>query len=73
MEGFSSSNIKTLVMDVLDDSSVQGTVERVIKEAGRVDIVVSNAGVPCYGEHTYYGPLNTHLCSKCRARAGYPN
>lgn len=49
MEGFSSSNIRPLVMDVVDDSSVHGAVEHVVEEAGRIDIVVANAGVPCHG------------------------
>lgn len=49
MEGFSSSNIRPLVMDVVDDSSVHGAVDHVVEEAGRIDIVVANAGVPCHG------------------------
>ncbi|KAF8599709.1 NAD-binding protein [Ceratobasidium sp. AG-I] len=49
MEGFNSPNIRPLVMDVVDDSSVNEAVQYTIKEAGRIDIVISNAGVTCYG------------------------
>lgn len=52
MEGFSSTNIRTLVMDVVDGPSVNEAIKHTIKEAGRIDIVISNAGVTCYGKHT---------------------
>ncbi|KEP49918.1 short-chain dehydrogenase/reductase family protein [Rhizoctonia solani 123E] len=46
---FSHPSIRPLIMDVTSDSSVQKSVEQVIEEAGRVDIVVANAGIPCHG------------------------
>ncbi|KEP49917.1 short-chain dehydrogenase/reductase family protein [Rhizoctonia solani 123E] len=42
-------SIRTLIMDVTSDTSVHKAVERVIEEAGRVDIVVANAGITCLG------------------------
>ncbi|CAE6496465.1 unnamed protein product [Rhizoctonia solani] len=42
-------SIRPLIMDVTSDTSVHKAVEQIIEEAGRVDIVVANAGVPCHG------------------------
>lgn len=60
MEGFSSPNIRLLVMDVVDDPSVHGAIEHVVEEAGRIDIVVANAGVPCHGVYLYNNALSIH-------------
>ncbi|CAE7127318.1 unnamed protein product [Rhizoctonia solani] len=52
LEAVSSSShpsIRPLIMDVTSDSSVQKGVEKVIEEAGRVDVVVANAGIACHG------------------------
>ncbi|KAG9074402.1 hypothetical protein FS749_014050 [Ceratobasidium sp. UAMH 11750] len=49
MEAFTSPNIRRRVMDVTQDESVRKTVEAIAEEAGRIDIVVANAGVPCHG------------------------
>ncbi|KEP47534.1 short-chain dehydrogenase/reductase family protein [Rhizoctonia solani 123E] len=46
---FANTSIRPLVMDVTSDESVRKAVEHVIREAGRVDIVVANAGIPCHG------------------------
>ncbi|CAE6370248.1 unnamed protein product [Rhizoctonia solani] len=46
---FTHPAIRPLIMDVTSDSSVQKSVEQVIEEVGRVDIVVANAGIPCHG------------------------
>ncbi|CAE6511505.1 unnamed protein product [Rhizoctonia solani] len=49
ISSFSHSSIRPLIMDVTSDASVHKAVEQIIEEAGRVDIVVANAGVPCHG------------------------
>jgi len=49
MTGFTSPNVKTLQLDVSSDESVNEAIERVIKEEGRLDIVVSNAGAMALG------------------------
>ncbi|CAE6370113.1 unnamed protein product [Rhizoctonia solani] len=36
-------------MDVTSDESVRKAVNHVIKEVGRVDVVVANGGIPCHG------------------------
>ena len=41
--------IKILTMDVDDDSSVRQAVAEVLADAGRVDVLVNNAGVPGSG------------------------
>ncbi|CAE6456483.1 unnamed protein product [Rhizoctonia solani] len=41
---FVNTSIRPLVMDVTSDESVRKAVEYVIREAGRVDVVVANAG-----------------------------
>ncbi|KDN36842.1 hypothetical protein RSAG8_10540, partial [Rhizoctonia solani AG-8 WAC10335] len=49
ISSFSHPSIRPLIMDVTSDTSVHKAVEQIIEEAGRVDIVVANAGVPCHG------------------------
>ncbi|KAF9266156.1 oxidoreductase [Marasmius fiardii PR-910] len=43
------SRIKKLVVDVTNDESVQKAIEEIYGTEGRIDIVVSNAGVGCTG------------------------
>lgn len=61
-------------LDVTVESSVQQAVERVIREAGRIDVVVNNAGVAYWGlvesftleqakqlfETNFFGPLRVN-------------
>ena len=41
--------IELLSLDVTDDSAVQEVVNTIITNEGKIDIVVNNAGVGCYG------------------------
>ncbi|EMD42280.1 hypothetical protein CERSUDRAFT_110808 [Gelatoporia subvermispora B] len=49
MDGFKHGNIERLQMDVTVDEDVSDAVQRIIKNEGRIDIVVNNAGVMCHG------------------------
>ncbi|KZT56756.1 oxidoreductase [Calocera cornea HHB12733] len=49
MAGFPRDNIRTLEMDVCSSKSIEAAVSKVIEECGRIDIVVSNAGVGAFG------------------------
>ncbi|KAG8773890.1 hypothetical protein FRC12_002259 [Ceratobasidium sp. 428] len=49
MDAFTHPNIRRRTMDVTQDESVSKTVEGIVQEAGRIDITVANAGVPCHG------------------------
>ncbi|KOV79362.1 oxidoreductase [Nocardia sp. NRRL S-836] len=49
MEGLAQRGIRVLAMDVTEDGSMVAGVERVIAEAGRVDLLVNNAGYGSYG------------------------
>lgn len=42
-------NVRVLELDVTDDASVIQAVTQVIEQAGRIDVVVNNAGVACSG------------------------
>ncbi|EUC55468.1 short-chain dehydrogenase/reductase family protein [Rhizoctonia solani AG-3 Rhs1AP] len=76
---FSHPSIRPLVMDVTSDTSVHKAVEQIIEEAGRVDIIVANAGVPCHGPildvpiETAKQALDTNVLGVLRlARAVFP-
>lgn len=43
------ADVRVLELDVTDDASVIQTVTQVIEIAGRIDVVVNNAGVACSG------------------------
>ncbi|MDR0604128.1 MAG: SDR family NAD(P)-dependent oxidoreductase [Bacteroidales bacterium] len=43
-----SQNVKTLVLDITDEISVINAINEVIKNEGRIDVLVNNAG---YGEY----------------------
>ena len=49
MAGLEEEGVHTFSMDVTDDASMVGGVERVIDEQGRVDVLVNNAGYGSYG------------------------
>ena len=49
MAGLAELGIHTLAMDVTDDASMVAGVEMVIREAGRIDLLVNNAGYGSYG------------------------
>lgn len=42
-------NIHAIKMDITDESSIQKTVEQVISEQNRIDILINNAGYGSYG------------------------
>ncbi len=48
-DGGMSMGFETLAMDVTDDESVLCAVETVVREAGRIDVVVNNAGMGIAG------------------------
>jgi NAD(P)-dependent dehydrogenase (short-subunit alcohol dehydrogenase family) len=49
MQQLSQRGIKTLAMDVTDDDSTAAGVKEILAEAGRIDVLVNNAGYGSYG------------------------
>jgi NAD(P)-dependent dehydrogenase (short-subunit alcohol dehydrogenase family) len=49
MSGLADAGIHVVRVDVTDDDSLVALVDRVIGEAGRVDVLVNNAGYGSYG------------------------
>jgi NAD(P)-dependent dehydrogenase (short-subunit alcohol dehydrogenase family) len=62
MEHLTESGIRPLAMDVTDDASMQAGVKHILDEAGRIDVLVNNAG---YGS---YGALEDVPLSEARAQ-----
>lgn len=49
MQHLTKSGIQIISMDVTDDASMQAGIEKIIAEAGRIDVLVNNAGYGSYG------------------------
>src|SRR5215210_9103357 len=49
MEGLAAQGVRVLEMDVTNDESMIDGVKRIIAEAGRIDVLVNNAGYGSYG------------------------
>jgi len=43
------AGVRTFAMDVTDDASMVGGIERILAEQGRIDVLVNNAGYGSYG------------------------
>ncbi|KDQ63326.1 hypothetical protein JAAARDRAFT_53550 [Jaapia argillacea MUCL 33604] len=49
MKSFSSPSIERLTLDVTSDEDVERVIEHIVKTEGRIDVVVNNAGIGCFG------------------------
>ena len=65
-------SVELVELDVADDDSVRGGFEKILDEAGRVDLLVNNAGVggnavaeECPA-HLYLETMNVNLCGPVR-------
>ena len=50
MERFQNPNIRKHVLDVTNGDDIEHVVKAVLAEAGKIDIVVNNAGAIAIGE-----------------------
>ena len=48
-EALRTLGIKTVELDVIDDTSVEAGVKTVLAEAGKIDVLVNNAGIASAG------------------------
>jgi NAD(P)-dependent dehydrogenase (short-subunit alcohol dehydrogenase family) len=49
MQKLAAAGARLLALDVTDDASMTAAVETVLRDAGRIDVLVSNAGYGSYG------------------------
>ena len=49
MAGLEAEGVHAFAMDVTDEASMVGGIERIIAEQGRIDVLVNNAGYGSYG------------------------
>ncbi|MBL0655944.1 oxidoreductase [Aeromonas caviae] len=49
MQSLTDAGVRVIAMDVTQDASMQAGVERIIAEAGQIDVLVNNAGYGSYG------------------------
>lgn len=49
MQPLADQGVRTLSMDVTDDSSMTAGLAKIIEETGRIDVLVNNAGYGSYG------------------------
>ena len=49
MQALGELGVRTLAMDVTDDESMAAGVKHILDEAGRIDVLVNNAGYGSYG------------------------
>lgn len=50
MEGFTHEAIEKLRLDVTDDGNIEEAIKSIIDREGRIDVLVNNAGAPCFGK-----------------------
>ncbi|HCB03776.1 MAG TPA: oxidoreductase [Nocardioides sp.] len=49
MAALAERGVNTFAMDVTDEASMSGGIERILDEQGRIDVLVNNAGYGSYG------------------------
>ena len=49
MKGLAEAGAHLLSLDVTDDTSMTAAVQTVLREAGRIDVLINNAGYGSYG------------------------
>lgn len=51
MQDLKAEGITPVALDLAEDASIQSCVSEVLAQAGRIDVLVNNAGYGSYGAH----------------------
>lgn len=65
-------NVELMALDVTSTENAANVVDHIANQEGRIDIVINNAGMACFGNVIHWRQPTTHVLNEvvCRADTG---